>query len=124
MRSPGKESSMGGYIFYTVFVLGVFMTYLAGIRYIDGLRGKKDPSSDWVLIGTGLFFGGIVILILYALSSEIRLEDATKHRRLLVFGIVFTVLQVLLAVLLTVFGYLDFGSLTTGDSSSAIAMRR
>ncbi len=116
---------MGGYIFYSVFVLGVFMTYLAGIRYVDGLRGKKEPTSDWVLIGTGLFFGGIVILILYALSKEIRLEDMTRHRRLLIFGVAFTFLQILLAVLLTVFGYLDFGSpLSDPSLSSEVAMTR
>lgn len=111
---------MGGYIFYSVFVLGVFMTYLAGLRYVDGLRGKKEPTSDWVLIGTGLFFGGIVILILYALSRDIRLEDQVHHRRLLIFGIVFTCLQILLAVLLTVFGYLDFGSAPTSDAISSV----
>ena len=103
-----------GIIFYTVFVLGIFMTYLAGLRYIDGVRGKKDPVSDWVLIGTGLFFGGIVILIIYALSRDVRLADQVEHRRLLIFGIVFTVIQVLLAVLLTVYGVIDF---TTPDHS-------
>lgn len=113
---------MSGTIFYTIFILGIFMTYMVGLRYVDGVRGKKEPLSDWTLIGTGLFFGGIVILILYAMSGELRLQDSVNHRRLLIFGIVFTVIQILLAVLLTVFGYLDFDmSSASGVSSGSMS---
>lgn len=86
----------------SVVVMGFLLTYLALIAYVKGIRNDKKTMKDIEVIIIGIFFGGPVLLLGY-MFPEVRIEDIDKHNRWLISGIVLTILQILLIVLLCVF---------------------
>ncbi len=104
------------FYYAVVFILaGMLFTYLQSIRYLKGLRGILSPIPDHYPILVGIFFGGPILLLTY-LFSDIRDEDAMHKRRYLICGVVFTIFQTTLVVLLIHFKVLTF-EVTQQDKS-------
>lgn len=90
-----------------VILMGIIFSYLECIKYLKGLRGISSPTPDHYPILVSIFFGGPILLLTY-LFSDIRAEDSLHHRRYLICGIVFTILQITLIYLLIYFKVLTF----------------
>lgn len=102
---------MGGLeIFFLSFVLGFMSTYIVALKYLRFLRGElKNPITDVALILTSIVWGSPIVLFMYCVFSEIRIEDAAKKRRLLISEIIILVVQIVAIVLLAYFGLLMIG---------------
>ena len=95
------------YYVFVVILMGILFSYLECIKYLKGLRGITNEIPDHYPILVCILFGGPCLLLTY-LFSEIRAEDSLHHRRYLICGIVFTILQVTLIFLLIHFKVLTF----------------
>ena len=95
------------YIYITLVLFGFIFTYWAAIRYIKGLREGSTKLNDLSVIAFAIFFGGPVLLLTY-MFPEVRLEDSVKKHRYLISGVVLSVLQITLTVLLMVFNVVIF----------------
>lgn len=102
---------MGGLeIFFLSFVLGFISTYIVALKYLRFLRGElKNPITDIALILTSIIWGSPIVLFMYCVFPEFRIEDSTKKRRLLISEIVILILQIVAIILLAYFGLLTIG---------------
>lgn len=95
-------------ILVIIILLGFLTSYMAAIGYVKGIRENlKKHLRDIDVILISIVFGGPALLITY-MFSEVRIEDTTHHYRYLICGIVFTILQILIVVLLFVFNVIKF----------------
>lgn len=90
------------YYAIVVILIGILFSYLECIKYLKGLRGITNEIPDHYPILVSILFGGPCLLLTY-IFPEIRAEDSLHHRRYLVCGIIFTVLQIVLIYLLIYF---------------------
>lgn len=102
---------MGGLeIFFLSFVLGFISTYIVALKYLRFLRGElKNPITDIALILTSIIWGSPIVLFMYYVFPEFRIEDSIKKRRLLISEIVILILQIFAVILLAYFGLLTIG---------------
>ena len=95
---------MNIYTFFTLIIVGFICTYTVALAYAKYLRGQTSGKiNDLAPILTAIFFGGPILLLTYMIT-EIRIEDLGHKRRYLIFGIIHTVWQAILVVLLVYFG--------------------
>lgn len=87
------------------FVMIMFIVnYMTALKYLKGLRGEiPSKFKQRHIIALCSVFGGPVLLITY-MFFEIRLEDAKHHYSYIICGVLFTILQITLIVLLVYYG--------------------
>ncbi len=116
---------MGGLeIFFLSFIIGFISTYIVALKYLRYLRGElKNPINDIALILTSLIWGSPIVLIMYCLFSEFRIEDSVHNHRLLISEIVILIIQIVAVVLLAYFGLLtlpDRGGNSDGETTTQL----
>lgn len=102
-------------VIFLSILLGIVVNYILSIHYLRGLRGERKGISDTVLISCSIVWGSIVYLIMYAVFSEIRIEDRSKKDRLLISQITILVIEVIALILLFYFGVITIPPLTTPE---------
>ena len=111
-------------ILILIIVLGFIGTYAIGVGYIKTLRGEqtKRKTKDTDVMLMSLILGAPMMLILYAMCSDIRLEDKVHNYRFLIVGIVRTVVEILGIFLLFYFDVIiPLPANPDGTSDSATA---
>lgn len=103
---------MGGLeIFFLSFIIGFVSNYILALKYLRFLRGETQTKyTDITLILTSIIWGTPIILFMYCIFPEIRIEDAGKNRRLLISEIIILIIQIVAVVLLGCFGLLTIGN--------------
>ena len=103
---------MGGLeIFFLSFIIGFVSNYILTLKYLRFLRGETQTKyTDITLILTSIIWGTPIILFMYCIFPEIRIEDASKNRRLLISEIIILIIQIVTVVLLGCFGLLTIGN--------------
>lgn len=102
---------MGGLeIFFLSFMIGLVTNYILALKYLKKLRGEIESKyTDLTLILTSIIWGTPIILFMYCVFSEFRIEDAANKRRLLISEIIILVIQIIIVFLLAYFGLLTVG---------------
>lgn len=111
-------------ILILIIVLGFIGTYAIGVGYIKTLRGEqtKRKTKDTDVMLMSLILGAPMMLILYAMCSDIRLEDKVHNYRFLIVGIMNTVVEILVIFLLFYFDVIiPLPTNPDGTSDSATA---
>lgn len=93
-------------LLFTILVGGFLLTYMMAITYVKSIRLEKK-TTDLYVLAIGLFFGGPAMLLTY-IFPEVRDEDFLHKRRYLVLGIVYTVIEIVLVILLFVFNVITY----------------
>lgn len=95
-------------VFFPIIIILFIVCYGACISYVKSLRnGNQKGLKFYQVILLCALFGGPALLITY-MFKEIREEDYLHHHCYLLFGILLTMLQVSLVVLLCVFKVITF----------------
>lgn len=96
---------MNIYAFYSIVIIGFLVNYALLTYYTKSLRKGDEKTYWWVLLISGIVFGGPVLLISYIID-DVRKEDADFHHHLyLIFGIVYTLIQLTIIILGFVFNW-------------------
>lgn len=91
------------YVFLSIVIVLFVVCYGSCITYVKQLRNKNEKRlKDYQVILICVLFGGPALLITY-MFKEVRDEDYLNHFRYLISGIVLTILQILLVILLVYF---------------------
>ena len=94
--------------FFPIVVLLFLVCYGVCITYVKALKtGKEKRLKYYEVILACLLFGGPALLMTY-IFKEVRDEDYVHHKIYLISGIVLTILQILLVVLLCSFKVIKF----------------
>lgn len=108
-------------LFFTLLVIGLVGTYSFTLQYIKYLRGEtKKVVRDIDVILVSIFFGGPALVALSLAFKEIRIEDSTKHHRMLISAIIISIIQIVIYVLLFKFGVIILLENDVNTSSSLI----
>jgi len=105
------------YLLIVVIVAGMLVSYLTDLNYLKNLRSQKEGIKPIELCLCNIFFGGPVLL-LFQIFDDFRLDDQVNKRIFLIAGIILTVIQLLLVILLFYFRLITFAS--PADTSSAL----
>ena len=100
------------------FIVGLVTNYLLALQYLKGLRGASKGISDWWLIACSIVWGTPILLFMYALFPEIRMEDMAHSRRLLISEIVLLLLQIALVLTLSFLGVISYDLPSSSESVS------
>ncbi len=83
----------------TLVVIGFLSNYMLNINFLKQLRSGTRKLKPRDLIVTAIFFGGPVLLLFY-MFDDYRAEDKDNKNQLLITGIVTTVFQIALLIIL------------------------
>ena len=98
-----------------IIIFCMVITYLYSAKYVKELRKDDGTVKDIPVLFTGFFFGGPALILAYLIFSEIRIEDGVRHYRFLICSTLFTIIQILLVVLLSVFGVISYEAIGSGE---------
>ena len=85
------------YVLVIVILFGILTNYLVMIAHIRRLRNDGEGFKKGEILASAIFFGG-PILLLYNIYRDVRDDDPNHYY--IIFGIIYTVLQVLLVFIL------------------------
>lgn len=108
-------------IFFLSFILGFVSNYILDLKYLKYLRGETSVKyNDIAVILTSIIWGSPVVLFMYAIFSEIRIEDASHSYRLLIFEIIILIIQIVAVVLLAVFNLLTLPETNNSETLTSL----
>lgn len=79
---------------FIIIMFGFITSYLVNISFLKKLRNNENNYRLWEVIMANIFFGGPLLLLFYAVFDEIRLQDRLSHHAILIFAILFSIMQV------------------------------
>ena len=106
---------IGFEIFFILLVVGLVSNYLLALRYLKGLRGEVTLIKDINLILCSIVWGTLIIIFMYLIFNEIRMEDKANKYRLIISEIIILILQVVLIFLLFYFKVINLDELNTSN---------
>lgn len=108
-------------IFFLSFILGFVSNYILCLKYLKYLRGETSVKyNDIAVILTSIIWGSPVVLFMYAIFSEIRIEDASHNHRLLISEIIILIIQIVIVILLGVFGFLTLPKTNDSETNNTL----
>lgn len=87
----------------TLFIIGFISNYMLNLSFLKQLRSGNRKLKPQDLMLTSIFFGGPILLLFY-MFEDFRAEDKLNKNQLLITGIIGTVIQVALLVILGMTG--------------------
>ena len=106
---------IGFEIFFILLVVGLVSNYLLALRYLKGLRGEVTLIKDINLILCSIVWGTPIIIFMYLIFNEIRMEDKANKYRLIISEVIILVLHVVLIFLLFYFKVINLDELNTSN---------
>lgn len=108
-------------IFFLSFIIGFVSNYILDLKYLKYLRGETSVKyNDIAVILTSIIWGSPVVLFMYAIFSEIRIEDASHSHRLLISEIIILIIQIVAVVLLAVFNLLTLPETNNSETLTSL----
>lgn len=94
---------MSVYVLYTIMLLGFLTNYSILIRQVKILRNKEERLIKvWEIALTTIVYGGPAILLMFMFKEFRDLDKQNKHFYL-IYGIIITIVQIVVTTLLLVF---------------------
>lgn len=97
------ELSQSLLIVGTLFIIGFISNYMLNLSFLKQLRSGNRKLKPRDLMLTSIFFGGPILLLFY-MFEDYRAEDKLNKNELLITGIIVTIIQVALLVVLGMTG--------------------
>lgn len=96
------------YIIIAIVIFGFLISQMTCVAYVKALRTEsKNKMTPIQVIAICFLLGGPALLLSY-ISPEIRIEDISHRRMWLICGIISTLIEILVIVLLFIFNVVKY----------------
>lgn len=82
------------------------MNFIDNVIYVKALKNGDNKATDLLSLILGILFGGPAMLFFYSFS-EVRDEDALHKYRFLILGIIYTIIEIVLIIILFSLGLIN-----------------
>lgn len=109
------------YIFVIVFIFGMILSYMTCVAFIKGKRGNAKELSKYYIFYMSFLFGSPMALFMYFLFPEIKDDDCSDHK-LLILLLVLLVIHIIVIFLLFYFKVFVWESSSNDNASDSVSL--